>query len=132
YYRYFNKLIGSNEVPISSFAAVWKQIAQEVVNHPAVEGYGLMNEPHSTNGLWPQAALAAAQAIRTVDSKRWIYVAGDRWSSAFHWPHYNTQLISNPWMRDYYRYFNKLIGSNEVPISSFAAVWKQIAQEVVN
>ncbi|AHY43679.1 cellulase [Stutzerimonas decontaminans] len=100
YYRYFGKLIGSNEVPISSFAAVWKQIVQEVVNHPAVEGYGLMNEPHSTNGLWPQAALAAAQAIRTVDSKRWIYVAGDRWSSAFHWPHYNTQLISNPWMRD--------------------------------
>ncbi|MCQ4261963.1 cellulase [Stutzerimonas stutzeri] len=100
YYRYFGKLIGSNDVPISSFAAVWKQIAQEVVNHPAVEGYGLMNEPHSTNGLWPQAALAAAQAIRTVDSKRWIYVAGDRWSSAFHWPHYNTQLITNPWMRD--------------------------------
>lgn len=100
YYRYFGKLIGSNEVPISSFAAVWKQIAQQVVNHPAVEGYGLMNEPHSTNGLWPQAALAAAQAIRTVDSKRWIYVAGDRWSSAFHWPYYNTQLITNPWMRD--------------------------------
>ena len=100
YYRYYGKLIGSNEVPISSFAAVWKQIVQQVVNHPAVEGYGLMNEPHSTNGLWPQAALAAAQAIRTVDSKRWIYVAGDRWSSAFHWPHYNTQLVSNPWMRD--------------------------------
>ncbi len=100
YYRYFGKLIGSKDVPISSFAAVWKQIAQEVVNHPAVEGYGLMNEPHSTNGLWPQAALAAAQAIRTVDSQRWIYVAGDRWSSAFHWPHYNTQLITNPWMRD--------------------------------
>jgi len=100
YYRYYGKLIGSKEVPISSFAAVWKQIVQQVVNHPAVEGYGLMNEPHSTNGLWPQAALAAAQAIRTVDSKRWIYVAGDRWSSAFHWPHYNTQLVSNPWMRD--------------------------------
>ena len=30
---------------------------------PAVEGYGLMNEPHSTNGLWPEPALAAAQAI---------------------------------------------------------------------
>ncbi|WP_438826826.1 glycoside hydrolase family 5 protein [Pseudomonas lopnurensis] len=100
YYRYFGKLIGSNEVPIGSFAAVWKQIAQQVVNHPAVEGYGLMNEPYSTNGLWPQAALAAAQAIRTVDSKRWIYVAGDRWSSAYHWPHYNSQLITNPWMRD--------------------------------
>ncbi len=100
YYRYFGKLIGSNEVPISSFAAVWKQIAQQVVNHPAVEGYGLMNEPYSTNGLWPQAALAAAQAIRSVDAQRWIYVAGDRWSSAYHWPHYNSQLISNAWMRD--------------------------------
>ena len=100
YYRYFGKLIGSSEVPISSFAGVWKQIVQEVVSHPAVEGYGLMNEPYSTNGLWPQAALAAAKAIRTLDSQRWIYVAGDRWSSAYHWPHYNTQLINDPWMRD--------------------------------
>ncbi len=100
YYRYFGKLIGSTEVPISSFAGVWKQIVQEVVSHPAVEGYGLMNEPYSTNGLWPQAALAAAKAIRTLDSQRWIYVAGDRWSSAYHWPHYNTQLINDPWMRD--------------------------------
>ncbi|EKM93840.1 hypothetical protein C211_18284 [Stutzerimonas degradans] len=100
YYRYFGKLIGSSEVPISSFAGVWKQIVQEVISHPAVEGYGLMNEPYSTNGLWPQAALAAAKAIRTLDSQRWIYVAGDRWSSAYHWPHYNTQLINDPWMRD--------------------------------
>ncbi|MCW3149114.1 glycoside hydrolase family 5 protein [Stutzerimonas stutzeri] len=100
YYRYFGKLIGSSEVPISSFAGVWKRIVQQVANHPAVEGYGLMNEPYSTNGLWPQAALAAAQAIRTLDSQRWIYVAGDRWSSAYHWPHYNNQLINDPWMRD--------------------------------
>lgn len=100
YYRYFGKLIGSSEVPISSFAGVWKRIVQQVVNHPAVEGYGLMNEPYSTNGLWPQAALAAAQAIRSVDSQRWVYVAGDRYSSAFHWPYYNNQLINDPWMRD--------------------------------
>ncbi|EIK52623.1 hypothetical protein YO5_14381 [Stutzerimonas stutzeri TS44] len=100
YYRYYGKLIGSSEVPISSFAGVWKQIVQQVVSHPAVEGYGLMNEPYSTNGLWPQAALAAAKAIRTLDSQRWIYVAGDRWSSAFHWPYYNSQLINDPWMRD--------------------------------
>lgn len=100
YYRYYGKLIGTKDVPIESFASVWKQIAQKVVNHPAVEGYGLMNEPYSTNGLWPQAAEAAAKAIRTVDSKRWIYVAGDRYSSAFHWPKYNTTLINSPWMRD--------------------------------
>lgn len=100
YYRYYDKLIATNEVPISAFAESWKRIAQKVVNHPAVYGYGLMNEPHATNGKWPAAALAAAQAIRTVDAKRWIYVAGDRWSSAFHWPSHNIQLINDPWMRD--------------------------------
>ncbi|WP_313242599.1 glycoside hydrolase family 5 protein [Stutzerimonas nitrititolerans] len=100
YYRYYGKLIGSKEVPIESFASVWKQIVQKVVNHPAVLGYGLMNEPYVTNGLWPQAAEAAAKAIRTLDSERWIYVAGDRYSSAFHFPKYNPNLIDSPWMRD--------------------------------
>lgn len=100
YYRYYEKLIGTSQVPISQFANTWKLLAQKVVNHPAVYGYGLMNEPYSTNGLWPQAAQAAAQAIRGVDKNRWIFVAGDRWSSAYHWPSYNTKLIANPWMRD--------------------------------
>jgi endoglucanase len=100
YYRYHGKLIASNDVPITAFADSWTRIAQQVVNHPAVYGYGLMNEPHSTNGKWPAAALAASKAIRAVDSKRWIFVAGDRWSSAFHWPSHNIQLISDPWMRD--------------------------------
>ncbi|MFV0455362.1 MAG: glycoside hydrolase family 5 protein [Pseudomonas sp.] len=100
YYRYYGKLIGTKDVPIDSFAGVWKQIAQKVVNHPAVDGYGLMNEPYSTNGLWPQAAEAAAKAIRTVDDKRWIYVAGDRYSSAYHFPNYNATLVNSPWMRD--------------------------------
>ncbi|WP_313309095.1 cellulase family glycosylhydrolase [Stutzerimonas nitrititolerans] len=100
YYRYYGKLIGTKEVPIESFASVWKQIVQKVVNHPAVLGYGLMNEPYVTNGLWPQAAEAAAKAIRTLDRERWIYVAGDRYSSAFHWPKYNPTLVNSPWMRD--------------------------------
>ncbi len=100
YYRYYGKLIASKEVPVTAFADSWKRIAQKVLNHPAVYGYGLMNEPHATNGKWPAAALAAAKAIRSVDSKRWIFIAGDRWSSAFHWPSHNIQLISDPWMRD--------------------------------
>ena len=100
YYRYYGKLIASSEVPIAAFADSWKRIATQVLNHPAVYGYGLMNEPHSTNGKWPAAALAAAKAIRTVDAKRWIFVAGDRWSSAYHWPSYNIQLISDAWMRN--------------------------------
>lgn len=99
YYRYYKQPIGSETVPIPSFANAWKRIAQKVGNHPALSGYGLMNEPN-TKGLWPEAALAAAKEIRKVDKTHWIYVAGDRFSSAWHWPQSNTQLIADPWMRD--------------------------------
>ncbi len=99
YYRYYKQPIGSENVPIKSFADTWKRIALKVGNHPALSGYGLMNEPN-TKGLWPEAALAASKAIRTVDKSNWIYVAGDRFSSAWHWPQSNTQLIADPWMRD--------------------------------
>ncbi|WP_421683921.1 glycoside hydrolase family 5 protein [Stutzerimonas urumqiensis] len=100
YYRYYKKLIGTTEVPIDAFANAWQRIAQKVLNHPAVYGYGLMNEPYGTNGLWPEAAAAASKAIRTVDKERWIFVAGDRYSSAYHWPQYNRTLISDPFMRE--------------------------------
>lgn len=99
YYRYYKQPIGSETVPIPSFANTWKRIAQKVGSHPALSGYGLMNEPN-TKGLWPEAALAAAKEIRKVDKTHWIYVAGDRFSSAWHWPQSNTQLIADPWMRD--------------------------------
>ncbi|MEN2507413.1 glycoside hydrolase family 5 protein [Stutzerimonas stutzeri] len=100
YYRYYGKMIGSGDVPVSAFADTWRRIAQQVAKHPAVYGYGLMNEPHTTNGKWPEAALAAAKSIRSVDTQHWVIIAGDRWSSAFHWPSYNTRLVSDPWMRD--------------------------------
>lgn len=100
YYRYYGKLIGTAEVPIESFADVWRRLALALGDHPALSGYGLMNEPHNTNGLWPEAALAASQAIRQIDQTHWIYVAGDRYSSAWHWPKSNTRLIDDPWMRD--------------------------------
>jgi len=99
YYRYYKQPIGSEAVPIQSFANAWKLIAQKIGSHPALSGYGLMNEPN-TQGLWPEAALAASKAIRQVDKRSWIYVAGDRFSSAWHWPQSNTQLIADPWMRD--------------------------------
>ena len=99
YYRYYRQPIGSETVSIQSFANTWKRIALKVGKHPALSGYGLMNEPN-TKGLWPQAALAAAKEIRKVDRINWIYVAGDRFSSAWHWPQSNTQLIADPWMRD--------------------------------
>lgn len=100
YYRYYGKLIGSTEVPIASFADVWTRLATKLSDHPGLRGYGLMNEPHNTNGLWPEAALAASQAIRQVDQEHWIYVGGDRYSAALYWPKYNNRLINDPWMRD--------------------------------
>jgi endoglucanase len=101
YYRYYGKLINSPEVPRAQFSATWRRLAQAVSKHPAMYGYGLMNEPYNTsNGLWPKTALEAAQAIRTVDSSKWIMVAGDRFSNAFFWEQYNSQLISDPWMRN--------------------------------
>ncbi len=101
YYRYYGKVINSPEVPREQFAETWRKIAVEVSRHPAMYGYGLMNEPYNTgNNLWPQTAQAAGQAIRKVDPTKWIMVAGDRYSSAFHWQKYNTSLINDPWMRD--------------------------------
>ena len=101
YYRYYNKVINSPEVPRSAFTETWRKIAVEVHKHPALWGYGLMNEPYNTgNNLWPQTALEASKAIRKVDPDTWIMVAGDRYSSALFWESVNTQLISDPWMRD--------------------------------
>jgi len=101
YYRYYGKVINSPEVPRAQFAETWRKIAVAVSKHPALYGYGLMNEPYNTgNNLWPQTAQAAGQAIRKVDPAKWIMIAGDRYSSAFHWQKYNTSLINDPWMRD--------------------------------
>lgn len=101
YYRYYGKVINSPEVPRAEFAETWRKIAVEVSRHPALYGYGLMNEPYNTgNNLWPQTAQAAGQAIRKVDPSKWIMIAGDRFSSAFFWQSVNTQLIKDPWMRD--------------------------------
>ncbi len=101
YYRYYGKVINSPEVPRAEFAETWRKIAVELSRHPALYGYGLMNEPYNTgNNMWPQTAQAAGQAIRKIDPNKWIMIAGDRYSSAFHWQKYNTQLINDPWMRD--------------------------------
>src|SRR5690606_11910791 len=85
YARYKDQLIGSPEVPYEAYANVWRHLAEAFKDHPALLGYDIMNEPHSTKGLWRDAAQAAVHAIREVDMKTPIIVEGDRWASSFHW-----------------------------------------------
>lgn len=97
YARYKGKLIGSPQVPYAAYASVWREIAETFKGHPALLGYDIMNEPHSTKGLWPAAAQAAVDAIREVDTDTLIFVEGDRWASTFHWRKVNEDfLIEDP------------------------------------
>lgn len=97
YARYRNVLIGSGDVPVTSFADFWKRLAAALKSHPAVYAWGVMNEPHHTNGTWPGIAQAGINAIRSEDTTRPIYVSGDSWSGAQSWPtQHPTPFVTDP------------------------------------
>lgn len=97
YGRYDGAVIGSAAVPVSAFQEFWGALAAAVQGYPAVHGYGLMNEPHDMGNahVWPDAAQAAVDAIRAVDSQHTIIVAGDSWSGARQWQEANPYLSIN-------------------------------------
>ncbi|HRK87850.1 MAG TPA: cellulase family glycosylhydrolase [Anaerolineales bacterium] len=77
------------------FAGLWKEMAKRYKNHPALAGYGLMNEPctrvhyenydspaYDRDGLNKVHRLAA-QAIREVDSDHILFVEGDNFACEF-------------------------------------------------
>ena len=81
----------------SHFTDFWVRAARRWKDHPGLAGYGLMNEPHDMPGpgqveasegggqdlaIWPTYARAAVEAIRKVDARTPIYVAGNDWSAA--------------------------------------------------
>lgn len=76
YAMYRGKVIGSEEVPREAFADLWRRLATEFKDNPAIWGYGLMNEP-SGKCEWLKTAQAAIDAIRAVDPKTRIVVAND-------------------------------------------------------
>jgi endoglucanase len=92
-------VIGSAAVPIAAFQDLWIRLAAALKGHPGLAGYDLMNEPHDmgNTGVWPQAAQAAVNAIRSVDMGTTIYVEGDAWASAHDWPTDNGNLhVTDP------------------------------------
>lgn len=92
-------VIGSAKVPIPAFQDFWTKMAAQFGNDPAVYGFDIMNEPHDMGGarVWPAAAQAAVNGIRTVDKTTPIMVEGDNWANAATWQTYNGDLnIDDP------------------------------------
>ena len=90
-----DQLIGSAAVPNAAFADFWRRVAEHYRYESAIWAYGLMNEPHDTNGLWAAAAQAGVDGVRAGDPSKPILVPGDGWSSAGDWTRNNVNLAIN-------------------------------------
>ncbi|KQM30541.1 cellulase family glycosylhydrolase [Sphingomonas sp. Leaf10] len=99
YGRFAGKAIGTGDVTVEKFADFWSKLADAVGDKPAVYGYDLMNEPHNmpNKTVWPAAAQAAVDAIRTLGDKTTIFVEGESWANATNWGAHNPNLdIKDP------------------------------------
>jgi endoglucanase len=82
---YGNKMIGSADLPNSSFADLWSKLATEFRTDDNV-WFGIMNEPHKHSATqWIEAANAAIKAIRDTGADQKILVPGTYWSGAHSW-----------------------------------------------
>ncbi|ACA13105.1 glycoside hydrolase family 5 protein [Xylella fastidiosa subsp. multiplex] len=85
YAKHNDELIGSDNVPISAFADLWKRLSLQFANDKAVI-FGLMNEPHEiTSTTWAKAAQAAINAIRSTGARNLVLVPGTAYSGAHSW-----------------------------------------------
>jgi endoglucanase len=94
-------VIGEPDCPISyeGLADFWQRLATVFKDHPALLGYGLMNEPHyrnddkvDVNSKWPIAAQMCIDTIRKVDRNTFILIGGNAYSSAKLWPSQSDNL----------------------------------------
>lgn len=92
-------VIGSAALPISAFADLWTKLATALAGTPGLAYYDIMNEPHDMGSasVWPSAAQAAVNAIRSVDTSTQILVEGTAWASALNWINANASLhVTDP------------------------------------
>lgn len=76
-----------SKLAIADFADVWRKLATEFKDYDNIFGYDIMNEPYGlTAGVWAQAAQAAVNAIREVDTKTPIVIEGESYAAAKSWP----------------------------------------------
>ena len=77
------KIDGTTAVSSAHFADYWRRIGETFADDEAVLGFGLMNEPHDMGQSdWKAISQRAVDAIRTVNRKTRVIVAGGGWSSA--------------------------------------------------
>ena len=92
------RIAGKVLVSRRDFADLWRRIAVEFQQDPAIYAYGLMNEPHNMGASdWPAISQAAVDAIRATGDESLLLVAGGSWSSAERWESVNGPA---PWIRD--------------------------------
>lgn len=83
--NYRGKLIGSEEVPVSSFGDFWKKLAERYKGSTNVI-FNLMNEPHKQSAEeWAGQAQVAIDAIRSTGANQLILVPGTQWTGAHSW-----------------------------------------------
>src|SRR5262249_19199628 len=82
----------------SDFADLWRRLSQVFRENAAVDGYGLMNEPHDMGTSdWKIISQAAVDEIRATGDNKRILVAGDGWSSAARFAQFNGRRA---WVKD--------------------------------
>ena len=80
-----------DEVYERQYCEIWRRIAAHYADEPVVLGYDLMNEPISSrlkdmetlNRRLEEVQLRALEAIRTVDTRHIIILAGGQWNTNF-------------------------------------------------
>jgi endoglucanase len=96
--RIDERINGTTPVTSVQFAGFWSELATRYAGHPGLQGYGLMNEPHTMgDSNWKQISQKAVTQIRKIDSTSWIFVAGNDWSSA---ERFETANGADDWIRD--------------------------------
>lgn len=89
-----------DRVPVTRahFADLWSRLSAAFGDEPAVESYGLMNEPHDMGESdWKAISQAAVDAIRARGDRKLILVPGESWSNSDHFSDVNGPKA---WIRD--------------------------------
>jgi endoglucanase len=82
---YYQKNIGSEDVPIEAFADFWRRLAPLFSGRDDII-YLIMNEPaFVTAQQWLPAANAAIAEVRKAGADNFILVPGTIWTAAVHW-----------------------------------------------